>query len=314
MKKNSSQPQLGFIGLGNMGSPMAKRLIEHGYEVSVFDIRPSAMAALTKLGGKRARSPREVASRAEIVFSSLPSQEAIREAVLGEQGIRNGNRVKVYVDMSTTDSKFASDLAGELARHRIKMLDAPVTGAVRGAVAGTLAVIVSGNAAAFRQVQPVLKSFGKVFHVSPEPGRAQTMKLINNLLATAGMAIACEGFVMGVKAGLDPDAMVEVINAGTGRNNATLHKIPGPVLQRTFDYGSNLEIPYKDICACLKEADELGVSMWVGNAVRQLMAYGMHHGGAKQDGTRLITHLEKWAGVEVVSKTAKRRRPRPRST
>lgn len=303
-----SNLQLGFIGLGNMGSRLARRLIGHGHQVSLFDIDPSAMRPLVRLGGNAARSAMDVASRAHIVCTCLPSLDAIREAALGEKGICKGERVKIHVDMSTTNSKFARDLAVQMARHQIRMLDSPVSGGIQGAANGTLAVIVSGNTAAFRQARPVLDILGRVFYVGAKPGCAQTLKLINNLLATAGMAIACEGFVMGVKAGLDPDAMLAVINSGTGRNNATVNKFPRSVLPRTFDYGSNLEIPYKDICLCMKEAEELGVTMWVGNAVKQLLGYGVHQGGAKQDATRLITHLEKWAGVKVIGKAAKTRR------
>ncbi|MBI4189771.1 MAG: NAD(P)-dependent oxidoreductase [Betaproteobacteria bacterium] len=310
MKQAGSQPQLGFVGLGKMGAPMARRLIERGYRVSLFDINSSVTKALAKIGGKLARSPAEVGASAEIVFTCLPSLDAIREVVLGKQGICRGKRVRTYIDLSTTGSEFARTLGAELARHGIAMLDAPVSGGVPGATNGTLALMLSGKSALFRRVRPVLEVLGKVFYVSPKPGRAQTMKLINNLLSSTGMAVACEGFVMGVKAGLDPDIMLAAINSGTGRNSATANKFPRSVLPRSFDYGANMETPYKDISLCMKEAEELGVTMLVGNTVKQLWAYGIHHGGAKQDSTRIITYLEQWAGVKVVGKAAQGRHRR----
>lgn len=296
--------KLGFIGLGKMGTPMACRLVSNGYDVTVFDLESTAMRKLTKLGGRMAKSPRQVASRAEIVLTCLPSLQAIEEVVLGKAGVCRGTTVKTFCDLSTTGPDFAARLSQALASQGIKMLDAPVTGGVRRAAEGTLAILVSGNKRSLDDARAVFNTLGKVFYISSKPGDGQVMKLVNNLLSAVGTAAAYEAFVLGVKAGLDPDIMVEVVNNGTGRNDATLNKLPRSVLPRTFDYGSNMEITYKDISLCMAMAEKLGVTMLIGNTAKQLWAYGAHHGGAKRDSSTLITFLENWAGVKVIGKAA----------
>ncbi len=303
-----ARPPLGFIGLGKMGAPMARRLIDHGYPVWLFDARKAAVDALVRGGGKPAASPMDVGANAAIVFTCLPSLAAIRGVMLGRRGVCHGGQATIYVDLSTTGPEFARRIAARLAPHGIGMLDAPVTGGVLGARQGTLAIIVSGHQRTLDRARPVIEHLGKVFYVSAQPGHAQMMKLINQLLSTTSMAVTCEGFVLGVKAGLDPDVMLEVLNAGSGRNSATAVKFPRAVLTRSFDNGANLEISHKDISLCVKEAQRLGVELLVGSAVKRLWARGMRNGGAKRDSTRLITHLERAAGVRVAGKAAKRRR------
>lgn len=306
MKQTGRRPQIGFVGLGKMGAPMAHRLIERGYQVSLFDINPSPVRMLAKAGGKPARSPADVASQAEIVFTSLPSLDAIRQVVLGEQGLRKGKLIRTYVDLSTTGPDLARSIAASLKLHRITMLDAPVSGGVHGAKNGTLAVMASGDPSIFRRVRPILEILGNVLFVGERTGHAQMMKLVNNLISMTAMVVTCEAFVMGVKAGLDPDTMLAVLNSGTGRNSATTTKFPRFVLPRTFNCGSNMELPYKDVSLCLKEAERLGVNMVIAKAVKQIWRYGIRQGGGKQDSTRIITYLEQRAGVKVIGKGAAR--------
>jgi 3-hydroxyisobutyrate dehydrogenase-like beta-hydroxyacid dehydrogenase len=171
---------------------------------------------------------------------------------------------------------------------------------VQRAREGQLSLIMSGNRDVFARVAPVVEPCGRTYFMGEQPGLGQMMKLVNNLLSQVATAATYEAFVLGAKAGLDPDAMVEVINDSTGMNNCTLKKMPGSVLPRTFDYGGSMEITYKDITLCMKEADRLGVTMLMGNMARQLWGYGVNHGGAKRDASTLITYLEEWAGVKVV--------------
>ena len=238
----------------------------------------------------------------------LPSLDAIREVLFGRKGVVQGKARRLVVNFSTTGGEFMRETAAALAKHRIALLDCPITGGSRGAAAGTLSISVSGTKAHYAEVEPLLSTLAKHrFHVGPEPGQAQTMKLINNLLSQIGTAATYEAFVLGAKAGLDPDAMLEVINNSTGVNNCTLKKMPNSVLPRTFDYGGSMEITYKDITLCMKEADRLGVTMLMGNMARQLWGYGVNHGGAKRDSSTLITYLEEWAGVKVVGAAGRSR-------
>jgi 2-hydroxy-3-oxopropionate reductase len=298
---------VGFIGTGSMGAPMARRLLVQGVPLVVFDTNARAVARLVARGARAARSPADVAERAGTVMICLPSLDAIREVLFGRKGVVQGKARRLVVNFSTTGGEFMRETAAALAKHRIALLDCPITGGSRGAAAGTLSISVSGTKAHYAEVEPLLSTLAKHrFHVGPEPGQAQTMKLINNLLSFLALAGTCEAFVMGVKAGLDPDMMVEVINTGTGRNSATETKMPLNILPRTFDYGAKMAIAWKDLRLCLDEAEALGVTMWIGSAVRQLWGYAVAHGGTEPDVSTLIKHLEKWGGVEVKGRAAAR--------
>jgi 3-hydroxyisobutyrate dehydrogenase-like beta-hydroxyacid dehydrogenase len=291
-----------------MGGPIARRLLGAGHYVLLHDISSAALRELQEAGGRVAGSPREVAAEASIVFTCLPNLDAVREVMSGPSGLTHGSAVEVVVDLSTTGPEFAEALGRELAQRRVQLIDAPVSGGVERAHEGKLAVIVSGERAAYDRVADLLACLGKVHYIGSRTGQAQMMKLVNNLLSQVSTAATYEAFVLGAKAGLDPDAMVAVINDSTGVNNCTLHKMPRSVLTRTSDYGSNMEITYKDISLCMKEAERLGVTMFLGNMAKQLWEYGVHHGGAKRDSSTLITHFEEWAGVQVVGAAARERR------
>src|SRR6185436_1110071 len=161
--------------------------------------------------------------------------------------------------------------------------------------------MVSCPDGAFSRVKPVLEVLGKVFRLGTEPGQGQTMKLLNNLLSATAMAISSEALVMGVKAGLDPNMVMEVINAGTGRNSATVDKIPRFVIPRTFNVGFGIALLNKDVRLCLEEADALGVPMVVGTAVRQLLSITQASEGHDADMTEVAKTVERWAGVKVGS-------------
>ncbi len=292
--------KLGFIGIGNMGLPMALRLIDRGYGLAVFDIREDAVAPLVARGARAAKSPADVASEVQTVLVSLPTPDVVQEVALGSNGIVKGSAVRVYVDLSTTGPQVAQLVANVLEEKGVSVLDAPVSGGVTGAEKGTLTVMVSGPMSVFEGVTPVLESIGEnLIYVGERPGLAQIMKLVNNLLNATALAASSEAFVLGVKAGLDPEIMLRVINASTGRNSATEDKFPRSILPRTFDWGFKTDFIYKDLKLCLEQAETLGVPMWVGNAVRQLWAYAVSQGGGPRDFTTIIQYIESWAGVEV---------------
>jgi 3-hydroxyisobutyrate dehydrogenase-like beta-hydroxyacid dehydrogenase len=297
---------IGFIGVGRMGQPMASRLIAAGHPVVAYDVQGQALSAIAVKGAETASSSAEVATRAEIVMASLPVPAVVQEVALGERGVAAGSRVRVFVDLSTTGPRVAKAIAAALAERGIAAIDAPVSGGVAGAVKGTLAVMTSGPKAECDRLRPMLEAIGKVFYIGPEPGMGQMMKLINNLLSATATAATSEAIVLGTKAGLDPYVMIDVINAGSGRNTATEDKFPRSILPRSFDYGFALGLMTKDVKLCIDEADALQVPMWIGQAVKQLWLYGLGQGGPDQDFTALITHIEKWSGVTVGGKPAER--------
>lgn len=284
-----------------MGGPMARRLLEAGYGVTIYDTSEAALAGLEKLGARRAESPAAVASAAEIVIGSLPTPPIVQAVALGPKGVIEGTQVKIFIDVSTTGSVYAKRIAEGLAKKGIVQVDAPVSGGVKGAENGTLAVMVSCSDEIYARVQAILAVIGKLFHVGKEPGQGQTMKLLNNLLSATAMAISSEAVVMGVKAGLDPQMIVDVINAGSGRNSATQDKIPRCVIPRTFDFGFALALLNKDVRLCMEEADAMGVPMIVGNSVRQLLAITAVTEGPNADMTDVVKSVERWAGVKVGS-------------
>ena len=290
---------LGFVGVGKMGTPMTTRLLNEGRRVCVFDREQTAMAALEKIGAQRAGSPAAVASSAETVFLSLPNPEIVHNVALGRDGVIEGTTVKRVVDFSTIGPRTAGIVAKGLAERGITYVDAPVSGGLAGARDGTLAVMVSCPKEVFAALEPVLKTFGKPFHLGERAGQAQTMKLANNLLAAAALVVSSEAMVMGVKAGLDPRTMLDVINAGSGRNSATQDKFPRAILPGTFDFGFATGLSYKDVRLCIDEAESLGVPMVVGAAVREMLAVTNAMYGADSDFTSICRVLESWTGVEV---------------
>ena len=293
---------IGFIGVGRMGQPMASRLIAAGHPVVAYDIQGQALSAIANKGAQTASSPAEVASQAEIVMTSLPVPAVVEEVALGKNGIASGTCVKTVVDLSTTGPRVAKAVAAELAKRGVLAIDAPVSGGVAGAVKGTLAVMTAGPKADCERLRPILENIGKVFYIGPEPGMGQMMKLINNLLSATATAATSEAVVLGVKAGLDPQVMIDVINAGSGRSTASEDKFPRAILPRSFDFGFAMGLMAKDVKLCIDEADAQGVPMWIGQAVKQLWLYGLTQGGPEQDFTELIRHIEKWSSVTVGGK------------
>ena len=291
--------EIGFIGLGNMGQPMARRLLEAGHTLVVYDTRNDAVAPLLALGAQLASSPQDVADRVETVMASLPEPHIVEKVAAGEGGVIEGKRIKRFVDLSTTGPRVAAKVAAALAKHNIVQVDSPVSGGVAGAKNGTLAVMVSGPQADIDVVKDALAVFGKVFVVGDKPGMAQTMKLANNILSATALAATSEAVVMGVKAGLDPAVMIDVINAGSGRNSASTGKFPNAILPRTFDAGFATALMLKDVRLCLEEAKALGVPNDVMSAVARLWELTAQEIGADKDFTTIVQPVERRAGVIV---------------
>ena len=289
----------GFVGVGRMGALMSARLLEAGHKVVVYDVSREAMDAAKKAGSQLASSPADVANSAEVVCLSLPNPEIVREACVGPGGVGEGKQARRVVDFSTIGPRMASTVAKALAEKNIIYVDAPVSGGLKGARMGTLAVMVACPRAVYDELETSLETFGKPFHLGETAGQAQVMKLANNLLAAAAIALSSEAMVMGVKAGLDPKVMLDVLNTSTGRNSATQDKFPRAILPGTFDFGFATGLSYKDVKLCVDEAEAMGVPMVVGAQVRQMLAVTQAVYGADSDFTSMCKVVESWAGVEV---------------
>jgi len=232
------------------------------------------------------------------VLVSLPMPDIVEQVLLGPDGVAQGKAVQIAVDLSTSGPQLAQRLADGLAGHDIASFDAPVSGGIKGAQEGRLSLMASGPEALWPQVEAVLQHFGKVFFMGETPGAGQTMKLVNNLLGAVAIAVTAEGMTMGIKAGLDPAKMIEVLNQSTGVNAATRDKWPRSVLPRTFDFGFAAALSYKDMRLCVDEAEALGVHLALGTQVRDLLRRTLEEVGADADFTAMAKVVEADAGLD----------------
>lgn len=267
---------IGFLGLGRMGAGMAARLIGQADALLVHDIAAPAVAALTAQGAQAAGSAAALGQRCDIVFLSLPTPAIVRAAV-GD--IIAGGSPRLICDLSTSGPGLAKELAEMLAPRGVASFDAPVSGGIARAHDGTLSLMVGGPEALYAELEPLLRRFGTPIHMGRTPGAGQTMKLVNNLLGAVAIAVTAEGMAFGIKAGLDPARMIEVLNQSTGANSATHDKWPRAVLPRTFDYGFAAALSLKDTKLLMEEAAAIDVPLPLGRIVarhleRVLAAYG----------------------------------------
>ncbi len=290
--------RLGFVGVGQIGGPMASRLMDHGYELVVYDISEKALAPFRARGATIATSPKDVASQAETVAVSLPSPAVIKAVALGPEGLAGGTKIGLYIDLSTTGRIAAREVAEGLAARGITTVDCPVSGGIKGVEAGTLAMMAGASDEALERARPILATLGKIFHIGQNPGDGQMMKLVNNVLSAATMAATCEAVVVGVKAGLEPGRLIEALNAGSGRSSASMDKFPRSILNGTFHYGFATGLMMKDMKLFFEESEKLGGTMWVTNAVRSIWEYHYNQSGPDSDYSELVKHYEAWVGVE----------------
>lgn len=288
---------IGLVGLGQMGWPIARRLLAAGHRVVAHDQRTEMQAPLQAAGGEWAASPRAAADRCETVMVSLPTPQAVQAVVLGEQGLVHGGCIRTYVDLSTTGPTMAQALADALAPRHIVAMDAPVSGGVAGAQQGTLAVMVSGPRERYDALAPVLASFGRnVFHVGEQPGQGHLMKLINNLLSSTALAATCEALTAGAKAGLDPKTMLDILKVSSGTNHAIESKIPKFLLQGA-PMGFALDLSLKDVTLAVEAGRSLGLAMRHGQVTVDIWQEALHARGPRQDYLQIVRVFEDRAGV-----------------
>ncbi|MCY1333491.1 2-(hydroxymethyl)glutarate dehydrogenase [compost metagenome] len=291
---------IGFIGLGAMGQRMARHLLEHGFGLELHDPDPQALAPLLARGARSHGSPREVADAAQIVLVCVPTPEIVEQVVLGENGVIHGESVRVLVDHSTTGPSMARRLEQALKERGIAALDAPLAGGVAGAEAGTLSVMVGGPADAYARCQPAFAAFGrKVLHLGDAAGLGQTLKLVNNMIVGATLVATSEAVLFGIKAGLDPQQVLEMLNASTARSYTSENIVAGTVLRREFDFGFRLDLMRKDIRLFLAEAEANGAPAFTCAVVKQFFDQAVNSGEPSRDMTRVVQVLEGLAGVRI---------------
>ena len=296
---------VGFVGLGAMGARMAARLLDAGHPLCVHDALPDAVNALVEAGARGAATPREVADRAATVLVSLPSPAVVREVALGETGLLGGAALRRYVDLSTTGPQVAEEVGARLAEAGLECVDAPVSGGPTGAAAGTLTIMLAGRQGALDAVRPLLGALGSsLFVVGERPGQGQLAKVINNLLSASAIAITAEAVALGVRGGLDPETLVEVVGASTGSSNAVLDKFPNQVLTRRFDQGFRLALMTKDVRLCLDEARRREVPMVLGAAVEQLWGLALREADEDADCTAIVKMIEGWSDTTIAGGTS----------
>ena len=289
---------VGFLGLGRMGAGMSARLIGHCDRLLVHDIAEDAVAALVAQGAEAAGSAEALGQRCDVVFTSLPTPGIVREAILGPDGIAAGGSPRIVCDLSTSGPRLAAELAEALAPRGIASFDAPVSGGIARAHDGTLSLMVAGPEAEYEELRPLLERFGTPFYMGATPGAGQTMKLVNNLLGAVAIGVTAEGMAFGIKAGLDPARMIEVLNQSTGVNSATRDKWPKSVLPRTFDFGFAAALSLKDTRLLMDEAEAAGVPLPLGAIVQEYLERTLEREGPDADFTAIAKVVEEAAGLD----------------
>lgn len=296
---------IGFIGLGNMGAAFATRLLMAGERLQICDLRAEAIARFTAQGAVACASPRAVAAAAEIVFMSLPTPAVVEQVALDAASAAGERKLRFLIDLSTTGPAMARTLAERLAKVGVVYVDAPVSGGVAGAVAGTVVIMLACGDEMAKSLTPLLSLLGRVFHVGTHAGQGQVTKLLNNVLSAGALLLSGEVTALGAKAGVDADTMIAVFNAGSGRNSATLDKYPKAILPGTFNLGFTNALMLKDVELCLQMARDMGVAMPLSDEIRREWRAATELSGAEADFTTIVRRSETRAGVEVRSKLAR---------
>ena len=297
---------VGFIGVGNMGNPMALNVLKADFPMTVFDTNPKAMENLLDAGARRAGSAREVVDGCEIVLTSLPASPDV-EAVYLEPGglVERAKRGTILIDLSSVLPSTPRKIEPRARMRGVHFLEAPVSGGVSGARAATLAIMVGGDAEPLERAKPVLRAIGpNIFHVGPV-GAGNTVKAINNMMACVNGLAMMEGLALGVKAGLDPMTVYEVVKASSGGSKA-LERIPRALVPRDFEPGFKVALMNKDLETFNTIAKELHVPVSFANVAQRYEQMALAAGLGEQDTSVVMTIIERLAAVKVPGKETAR--------
>ncbi len=291
--------KVGFIGLGNMGGPMAMNLLKHGFPLVVHDIDPAKAKALQDRGATVASSPAEVARAVQRTISMVETTAQAESVIVGERGVIHGaSGGHLVISMSTIDPFAARRLHAQLAVKGIKMLDAPVSGGTVRAASGELSIMVGGDHVAFTACQDLFKAMGTHIFYIGDIGQGLAMKLVNNMLVQVNLVAVCEALIMGVKAGLDPQMIYDVVRVSTGNSVAFETRVP-KIIAGDFAPGGTVDISFKDQELETAFAKQLSVPLLLANLTQQVYQMARAAGLNKQDSSAIIHVLENLAGVKV---------------
>ncbi|CAG4899877.1 2-(hydroxymethyl)glutarate dehydrogenase [Paraburkholderia gardini] len=292
--------RIAVVGLGQMGGRIARRLVQQGHKIGVFDTDPGRAADLAALGATSYTDLHSLAARHDVVLTVLPDASAVKAVVLGEGGLSGGlAQGSLLIDMTSSVPSVTKDIASTLAQAGIRMLDAPVSGGVQKAEVGALTIMVGGDAAVLQKALPVLQEIGtQIFHVG-EIGAGHTTKALNNLITATTLAITSEAMALGVKLGVDAQVLLDVINAGSGRSASSETKFPQQVLSRKFERGFSMALMCKDVGIALAMARDANSPAQVSSAVHGLWQLGVEQGHGDMDHTAIAVVVEQMAGVRI---------------
>jgi 3-hydroxyisobutyrate dehydrogenase len=292
---------IGFVGLGAMGWPMAGNLVKAGFQVTVYDARQEEAARFAKeVGGKAAASLRELGKTSDAVITMLPTSKIVESVLLDAGGVAAGMRPGTYViDMSSGVPTETAGIAKRLAASKIGLIDAPVSGGVKKAVTGELAIMVGGDKAVAERANPVLKAMGKAITWAGPVGCGQAMKALNNLVSAGGFLIGVEALCVGKKFGLAPEVMVDILNDSTGMNNSTKAKFKQFVLSGSYASGFALDLMVKDIGIALDVATDLDIDVPFSKLCQFIWLSAQADLGKGHDHTEVAKYAAKTAHVPL---------------
>lgn len=295
--------KIAFIGIGNMGWPMAACLVRQGYDVRVFDaVAGRADAFVREVGGKAAQSPADVGAGADVVVTMLPTSGHVEQALGAAEGCIGAG--SLVIEMSSGLPSVTRTLAARLAERGVAMIDAPVSGGVERARSGTLAILVGGDADALARAQPVLSAMGSSIHRIGEVGAGQAMKALNNLVSAGGFLIGIEALIIGRSFGLDPALMVDALNSSTGMNNSTKNKFKQFVLSGSFDSGFGLDLMVKDLAIALDVGAAGGTATPFSALCLELARAAAAMLGPGHDHTEFALLAERLSGLDLRTEPA----------
>ena len=295
----NNTPILAFIGLGIMGKPMARNLLKAGYSLVVHNRSKPAVDELVKAGAQRADSPKQAAEKSDIIITMLPNSPDVELVVLGNNGILEGTKPgQVVIDMSSIEPLVSQKIAAELVKKNVEMLDAPVSGGEPGAIKGELAIMVGGKENVFQECLPIFNVLGKSAVLVGDVGAGGFAKLANQIIVAMNIAAVSEAFVLGQKAGLDPEKLFKAIRGGLAGSNVMNAKVP-LITERNYKPGFKIKLHDKDIKNALKTAADLQVPLPLTCLIEQIITSLVVDGKGDLDHGGIIQFFEKLAGVEV---------------
>jgi 2-hydroxy-3-oxopropionate reductase len=290
---------IGFVGLGIMGTPMCRNLLKARHTLVVYDLLPAAMERLAGDGAAAGHSAREVAAKSDIVITMLPDGPEVEQAVLGPAGVLEGAHTGLTViDMSSISPLVAQKVCKACAAQGVRFLDAPVSGGEPKAIDGSLAIMVGGDEDVFREMEPVLKCMGSSVTLTGPVGAGNVTKLANQIIVACNIAAMGEALVLATRAGLDPEVVLHAIQGGLAGSAVLTAKAP-MVLSRNFQPGFRIRLHQKDLRNALLAAESMKVTLPLTSAVQQVLMALMNHGKGDLDHSAIVTFIEEMAGVEV---------------